>query len=137
MRVIVDPNVVVSAILRDRLPEKVLLFIITRPDFEWVASGEILAEYGEVLRRPKFALPESVLKQWDERFRSAVAEWPVKIPAFFPRDIKDAKFLACALATDADFLVTGDRDFSEARKLGCTKIVSVSQFDKLFCPRPA
>jgi putative PIN family toxin of toxin-antitoxin system len=137
MRVIVDTNVVVSAILRDRLPEKVLLFIIAEPDFEWVASGEILAEYREVLRRPKFALPESVLKKWEERFRFAIAEWPVKIPAAFPRDIKDAKFLACALATEADFLITGDRDFSEARKLGSTKIVSVSQFDKLLCQHPA
>ena len=137
MRVIVDTNVVVSAILRDRLPEKVLLFIIAQPDFEWVASGEILAEYREVLRRPKFALPESVLKKWQERFRSVIAEWPVKIPAAFPRDLKDAKFLACALATEADFLITGDRDFSEARKLGSTKIVSVSQFDKLLCQHPA
>jgi predicted nucleic acid-binding protein len=42
MRVVVDTNVVVSAILRDRVPEKVLLFIIARPDFEWVASPEIL-----------------------------------------------------------------------------------------------
>lgn len=137
MRVIVDTNVVVSAILRDRLPEKVLLFLIARPDFEWVASGEILAEYREVLHRPKFALPESVLNKWEERFRSAIAEWPVNIPAVFPRDLKDAKFLACALATEADFLITGDRDFSEARKLGSTKIVSVSQFDKLLCQHPA
>lgn len=36
MRVVVDTNVVVSAILRDRVPEKVLLFIIARPDFQWV-----------------------------------------------------------------------------------------------------
>ena len=42
MRVVVDTNDVVSAVLRDRVPEKVLLFIITRPDFEWVASPEIL-----------------------------------------------------------------------------------------------
>ena len=28
MRVVVDTNVVVSAILRDRLPERVILFII-------------------------------------------------------------------------------------------------------------
>ena len=42
-----------------------------------------------------------------------------------------------ALATEADFLITGDRDFSEARKLGRTKIVSVSQFDKLLCQHPA
>jgi uncharacterized protein len=133
MRVVVDTNVVVSAILRDRIPEKVLLFILARPDFEWVASAEILTEYREVLRRPKFRLPESVLTKWDERFRSAIAVWPAETPVSFARDVKDAKFLACALAADADFFITGDGDFTEARKLGRTKIVSVSQFDALVC----
>jgi len=37
------------------------------------------------------------------------------------------------LAADVDFLITGDRDFTEARKLGRTKIVSVSQFNELVC----
>lgn len=133
MRVVVDTNVVVSAILRDRLPEKVLLFIIARPDFEWVASPEILKEYREVLRRPKFGLPASVLSQWDQRFLSAIMEWPVTVAVSFPRDITDAKFLECALSADADFLITGDRDFTEARKLGRTKIISVSQFHELVC----
>ncbi|MGD0259351.1 MAG: putative toxin-antitoxin system toxin component, PIN family [Verrucomicrobiota bacterium] len=131
MRVVVDTNVVVSAILRDRLPERVLLFIIARPDFEWVASREILTEYREVLRRPKFGLPETVLSQWDDRFRAAIAEWPAEVPVSFPRDLKDAKFLACALAANADFFVTGDQDFAEAGRLGRTKIVSVRQFDEI------
>ncbi|MDD5139205.1 MAG: putative toxin-antitoxin system toxin component, PIN family [Verrucomicrobiales bacterium] len=133
MRVVIDTNVVVSAILRDRLPEKILLFVLGHPDFEWVASGEILAEYREVLRRPKFALPDPVLSEWDERFRSAVAEWPVEISVSFPRDVKDAKFLACALAAEADFFITGDHDFTEARKLEHTKIISVNQFNELVC----
>ena len=51
----------------------------------------------------------------------------------FPRDAKDAKFLACALAAAADFLVTGDQDFTGARLIGRTKIVSVTQFDELVC----
>ena len=131
MRVVVDTNVVVSAILRDRRPEKVLRFIIAQPDFEWVASPEILAEYREVLRRAKFGLPDSVLRQWDERFHAVIAEWPVEITVAFPRDVKDAKFLACALAADADFFITGDQDFTAARKLGNTKILSVGQFDEL------
>ncbi|HEY5481237.1 MAG TPA: putative toxin-antitoxin system toxin component, PIN family [Verrucomicrobiae bacterium] len=131
MRVVVDTNVVVSAILRDRLPERVILFIIARPDFEWVASREILTEYREVLRRPKFGLPETVLSQWDDRFRAAVAEWPVEVPVSFPRDLKDAKFLACALAANADFFITGDQDFAEAGRLVRTKIVSVRQFDEM------
>jgi len=56
MRVVVDTNVVVSAILRDRLPEKVLLFIIRQPDFEWVASPEILTE------KPQFRSPKKAQK---------------------------------------------------------------------------
>jgi uncharacterized protein len=135
MRVIVDTNVVVSAILRDRLPEKVLLFIIARPDFEWVASPEILTEYREVLRRPKFALPDALLNRWDEQFHAAIAEWRVEGSVAFPRDEKDAKFLACALAASADFFITGDKDFAGARKFGQTKIVSVSQFNELVCER--
>ena len=131
MRVVVDTNVVVSAILSDRLPERVILFIIASPDFEWVASREILTEYREVLRRPKFGLPETVLSQWDDRFRAAVAEWPVEVPVSFPRDLKDAKFLACALAANADFFITGDQDFAEAGRLVRTKIVSVRQFDEM------
>lgn len=133
MRVVVDTNVVVSAILRDRLPEKVLLFLLSRSDFEWVASREILTEYREVLSRPKFALPDSLLTAWEERFRLGIAEWPVATSVSFPRDYKDARFLACALVADADFLVTGDRDFSEARLIGQTKIVSIRQFDELVC----
>ena len=133
MRVIVDTNVVVSAVLRDRLPEKVLLFILARPDFEWVGSAEILKEYRQVLRRPKFKLADSVLLKWEEWFRLSVTELPVEVSVSFPRDVTDAKFLACALAVEADFLITGDRDFTEARKIGRTKIISVSQFHELVC----
>lgn len=49
----------------------------------------------------------------------------------FPRDRKDAKFLACALAAEADFLITGDSDFKEAQTLVNTTIISVSLFNKL------
>jgi predicted nucleic acid-binding protein len=53
----------------------------------------------------------------------------------FPRDRKDAKFIACALAAKADYLITGDRDFTEAQKLLSTTILTVSQFKRLVCER--
>lgn len=73
MRVVVDTNIVVSAILRDRLPEKVLLFVVSKPGIEWDASPEILAEYCEVLARPKFAIPQPVLSKWHARFQAGIA----------------------------------------------------------------
>lgn len=59
----------------------------------------------------------------------------VDVPETFsyPPDPSDAKFLACALVADAEWLITGDRDFSYARKLVRTTILSVAMFRKLVC----
>ena len=134
MRVVVDTNVVVSAILRDRNPEKAILHLVENPECEWVASEEILAEYREVMRRPRFGLAPEILARWDARFRSAIAVWPVTVPVNFPRDQKDAKFLACALASQADFLLTGDRDFKDAKDFQNVKTISVGRFVAEFFP---
>ncbi len=135
MRVVVDTNVVVSAILRDRNPENAILHLVESPECEWLASDEILAEYREVMRRPRFGLSPEILARWDERFRKAIAVWPLKVPVDFPRDQKDAKFLACLLASNADFLLTGDRDFEEAKPFPTVKIISVGRFVSEFCPK--
>jgi uncharacterized protein len=44
------------------------------------------------------------------------------------RDPKDAIFLAAALASNADYLITGDRDLLEASTSIATRIVSVVDF---------
>jgi putative PIN family toxin of toxin-antitoxin system len=133
MRVVVDTNVVVSAILRDSNPERAILHLIGNSECEWIASEEILAEYREVLRRPRFGLAPEILARWDERFAKAVAIWPVDVPVNFPRDQKDAKFLACVLASRANFLLTGDRDFEEAKLFTGVNVISASRFVAEFC----
>lgn len=57
MKALIDANVLVSAALRDKDPEAVILFIAAQLDWQWIVSADILAEYREVLSRPKFALP--------------------------------------------------------------------------------
>jgi predicted nucleic acid-binding protein len=59
VKVVIDTNVLVSAAWRDRDPELVILWIAAEPGREWVMSAEILAEYIEVLSRPKFKLTEA------------------------------------------------------------------------------
>lgn len=131
MRVVVDTNVLVSAILRGRTPREVIQFIIDTPDYDWMVSTEILREYKEVLSRPKFKLTQEVIEEWWFVLDTVTRSSEVNDVVDFPRDRKDAKFLACALATDADFLLTGDRDFAEAKNLGKTRIISVSLFKRL------
>jgi putative PIN family toxin of toxin-antitoxin system len=131
MKVVIDTNVIVSAALKDREPETAILFVVEHPDFEWIVSASIPDEYQEVLGREKFGLPEDLLRRWDEMFDALTTIVEVDSRLDFPRDRKDAKFLECALAVDAEYLITGDKDFSEAQKLVNTTIISVSLFKKL------
>ncbi len=131
IKVIVDTGITVSAAFRDRMPEEVILFVVEQEDFEWIVSSAILEEYTEVLARKKFNLPPEVLQKWREVFEQCTTTVEVDIEIDFPRDQKDARFLECALAAEADYLITGDKDFEEAQKLVKTTIISVSQFKKL------
>ena len=133
MKVVIDTNVLVSAALKDREPEIIILFAASQPDIEWIVSPAIMAEYREILARKKFGLPEELLQKWYEILESSTLSVDVGIEVEFPRDRKDAKFLACALASDAQYLITGDRDFTQAEKLINTTIISVSLFKKLVC----
>ena len=131
MKVLIDTNVHISAVWRDRKPEEVILWVIAHPDCQWIVSLEIMQEYTEVLHRKKFSFSAETLDKWetilkrDTHLKTATAEID------FPRDQKDAKFLACALSNNADFFITGDGDFKEARKIINTTIISVSMFINL------
>jgi putative PIN family toxin of toxin-antitoxin system len=130
MKVLIDTNVLISAVLRDRNPEKVIMYVIEQPEIEWVISPEIMTEYKEVLvlSRKKFGLPTELLQRWYQVLDDVTSLYKVTNSINFPRDQDDAMFLSCALATNADFLITGDKDFTEAQKLINTIILSVSQF---------
>lgn len=133
MIVVIDTSVLVSAAFRDRTPEEAILFVTGQDAFHWIVSGEILAEYREVLSRPKFDLSEEILNHWIEILESSTVEIDVDLEIDFPRDRKDAKFIACALAAQANFFITGDHDFNEAQQVMNTTIISVSLFKRTVC----
>jgi uncharacterized protein len=132
MRVVIDTNILISAVLRDRKPEAVLLFIIESPDWKWIASSSIVDEYIGVLSRPKFKLPTDILEQWKIVFENAITIVMPTETLEFPRDPKDAKFLNCVIQGEVDYFITGDRDFSEAPESVRNIIRSVNQFHEQF-----
>lgn len=126
---LIDTNVVLSAALRDRLPERVVLFVASSPEFQWLVTPAIVAEYADVLRRPKFALDPALIEKWTELLESravVVEDSPVHVELL--RDPKDAPILAAALASNADFLITGDRDLLDIRDRLPVRIVTVAEF---------
>lgn len=133
MIVVLDTNVLLSAALRDRLPERVVLFVATHSDLQWLVTAEILGEYVEVLQRPKFQFSAETRNHWLEltRLRTVLAESP---PTDFHllRDPKDEPFLATAMVHHADYLVTVDHDLLDVRNSLSIQVVTVAEFAKLF-----
>ena len=129
MKVIIDTSVLVSAALRDRLPERVVLHVATQDAIKWLVTPQIMAEYLGVLARPKFKLTVESLNQWREllAMRTVDIGSPPTSPDF-PRDPKDAPFLAAALFSGADWLITGDQDLLTAPPIPPTRIVTAAQF---------
>jgi putative PIN family toxin of toxin-antitoxin system len=132
MRVVIDTNVLISAVLKDRDPELVVQFIVDHPEFEWVVSQDILNEYKEVLSRRKFRLTQEVKDNWFNLLDATLRLVEVNTSVDFPIDPDDAMFLACAIAADADFLITGDSDLFQSESLPSV-VVTVSTFKSLFC----
>ena len=131
MRVVIDTNVLVSAAWRDKSPEAVVFWIANQADWEWVVTPDILDEYKEVLRREKFNLSRETIERWDQVITNLTSLVEIELAIEFPRDITDAKFLVCALSVDADYLITGDKDFEEAHKVGVTTVISVAELKRL------
>jgi len=132
IKVIVDTNVLISASVKGRDPEAIILFLVSNPDFEWIVSEEILMEYKSVLARKKLKLSPDLKQRWFNIIDAFTTIIDVNISVDFPRDPKDAKFLECAIASSADYLITSDRDFERVIDLEVTKIVSPSQFWEIY-----
>jgi uncharacterized protein len=134
MIALVDTNVLLSAALRDRLPERVVLHVAMHDEWLWLVTPDILQEYHEVLPRPKFRLSPETLRKWIElvEMRSLRLEiQPLPLTGQL-RDPKDRPFLAAAIATAADYLITGDKDLLTAQPFVSTRIVTVAEFARLF-----
>jgi putative PIN family toxin of toxin-antitoxin system len=130
MRIVIDTNILVSAAIADGNPEKVILFVAENNDFQWIVSDYILSEYKKVLNRKKLKLSEEQKHKWFNILDNLTVLIEVDLNIDFPRDRKDAPFVACAIIASADYLITGDQDFSDAQKLIETKITSVADFLK-------
>jgi putative PIN family toxin of toxin-antitoxin system len=126
-RVVLDTNVVVSALLVPVGTQSSVLLLALRGDVELYVSAPILHEYEEVLRRPRFKLqPRQIaIALRDIRKVAHVVAPAAKITTSTHES--DNRFLECADAADADYLVTGNiRHFPKIHKR--TRIVTGRQF---------
>lgn len=128
MRVILDTNVLISAIFFSGPPSRILAAWMDER-FELVVSEEILDEYRTVARRigNKYRTVEieSVL---DRIVVHALLVLSAPIPHEACSDPDDLKFLACAVASGAEIVVSGDRALLRASGFEGVEVLTPRQF---------
>ena len=128
MRVILDTNILLSALLSPLGAPAQLLDAWERKRFTLVACEELIAELRDVASRPFFR----------SRLRASVAELlaaGLRDFSLFCRDLpsspiapdpKDSHLLALAEASQADFLVTGDHELLSLKQHESTRMITPS-----------
>lgn len=128
VRVVYDTNVLVSAVLKaDSLPALVLGLALRR-HVTLCLSPSILTEYRDVLQRPKFGFAAPAIQTLlDELTQGAVMVTPAT-NLTVASDEADNRFLECAQAAQALYLVTGNARHFPASPFQGTHILSPAEF---------
>ena len=127
MRAVLDTNVIVSALIAPFGNEARVLSAVQNGRLRPCISREILAEYAGVLARPKFSFAKSEIAGLIGLMKAKGLRMdPPRITAASP-DPKDNDFFACAIAADADFLVTGNKRHFPPQSCGRTRVVSAGE----------
>ena len=127
-RIIIDTNLWISFLITKDF-SKLDEIIFSRYGI-LVFSQELLEEFLEVAKRPKFRRffstehIEEILETIHEYADFVKVHTKVEVC----RDIKDNFLLSLSIDGNADYLLTGDKDLLELEKFGETNIKTISSF---------
>lgn len=136
-RIILDTNVVVSALISNSVPTQILNELILPQKVKLCLSDQVYLEYTDVLGREKFS------RFSDFKRKSEVVLNALRGVALFFKpqeeinilsDLGDNKFLELAAVSNAHYLTTGNiRDFTIV-KFRNTRIVTPREYWEQFAP---
>ncbi|MCX6303809.1 MAG: putative toxin-antitoxin system toxin component, PIN family [Bacteroidetes bacterium] len=130
-KIIVDTNVLVSALIQYHYPFKIVVEIFSNEEIQLCLSDELFAEYFNVLNRKKFAkFPDFMANS--QALLVDIEKIAIK---YFPltrveiiSDPDDNKLLELAEISQADFLITGNTNDFKIHEYKGTKIVSPKEY---------
>lgn len=127
MKVVLDTNILISAIFWRGNPYKVLHAGLDQK-YLLTLSTEILNELEEKLRL-KFVIPEEIIEEHIEILTEyAEIIQPVVKFDVIKEDPDDNMILECAISCKADYIVSGDEHLLKLKKFKGTKIVTPKEF---------
>lgn len=127
MRIVLDTNIVVSALLQPLGPSASIFLMALAGKARLCLTEPILTEYEEVLRRPRLKRDAAVVRHALASIRKAGDLVRPASGIHACSDPDDNIFLECAEAAEADYLITGNkRHFPDSWKK--TKILTAREF---------
>ena len=131
MIVVLDTNVIVSALISPLGTPARILSLWRQGHFTVVISGPLLAELRRAMTYPRVTAALRRPAQEVEEFLDEFASIPITLPTramSASRDPDDNRFLEVALAGKADYLVSGDRDLLDLEEFEGIAIVTPARF---------
>ena len=132
MIVVVDTNVLVSGVLKPYSPAASILRMVVEGIIQPAYDLRILAEYREVLSRPKFNFGMEIVNPLLDQIEEEgllISAYPLKSPL---PDPADEPCLEVAVAAASAALITGSRRHFPRGSCGAVKILSPSEFLEMF-----
>jgi putative PIN family toxin of toxin-antitoxin system len=132
MIVVVDTDVLVSGVLKPYSPAASILRMVVEGVIQPAYDLRIMAEYREVLSRPKFNFGREIVNPLLDQIEEEgflISASPLKSPL---PDPADEPFLEVAVASAAAALVTCNRRHFPRGSYGAVRILSPSEFLEIF-----
>ena len=129
IKVVIDTNVIVSAILFGGIPGE-LIPLWKSGRIKPLASKEIIDEYIKVLAYPKFELSETEINYilYNEILTHFDIIQIKDTPKIIKVDPSDDKFIHCAKAGKASVIISGDQHLLRLKSYQKIKILTPAKF---------
>jgi len=129
VRIVLDTNVVLSALLWRGTPYRLLRSLRSSEHVLLFSSVALLTELAEVLVRP---VPATRLALIGREAHALLADYvdavelvaPSSVPRVVAADVDDDQVIAAAVAAEANLIVTGDRALLALGSHGNIRVVS-------------
>jgi putative PIN family toxin of toxin-antitoxin system len=136
-KVIIDTNVIVSALIQKNYPFLIIDQLFLENKIKICLSRELMQEYFDVLSRPKFQkFPDFV-----NNAELILTEIGIRAETFQPKikleilsDKNDNKILELADESNADFIITGNTNDFTISNYKKTKILTPREYWENFRP---
>ncbi len=126
MRVLLDTNVIVSAVATRGLCADVLRAVLSAHEF--VTCAKVLEEVRRILSM-KFGVPEQLIAEYLELIgQEAIVAESEDLPDLPIQDREDAEIVAAAISARTEVLVTGDHELQSLKNIGGLRILSPRAF---------